>query len=135
MKKIFAAAALAITIGMIGVSALPQEQAQTSATAWLTLVDGRKYDQSWTETSSIFRTMFKKPDWAAKAAQVRDPLGAVTSRKHLNTTLANSLPGVPDGEYAVLRFDTSFAKKAKAVETVTLKVEEGKWKVAGYFVR
>ena len=48
---------------------------------------------------------------------------------------AKSLPGTPDGEYAVVLFQTAFAKKADSVETLTFALEEGKWKCAGYFIR
>jgi hypothetical protein len=40
-----------------------------------------------------------------------------------------SLPGVPDGQYAVLQFNFKFAHKANAVETVTMMRQDGMWKV------
>ena len=47
-----------------------------------------------------------------------------------------SLPGAPDGEYVVLQFDTSFANKKEAVETVTPMLDkDGKWKVSGYYIK
>jgi hypothetical protein len=48
---------------------------------------------------------------------------------------ASSLPGAPDGEYVVLQFDSSFANKQVAVETVTAVFEDGVWRVVGYFIR
>jgi hypothetical protein len=42
---------------------------------------------------------------------------------------------VPDGEYEVVQFETSFANKAAAVETVVLSREKSGWKVDGYFIR
>lgn len=46
------------------------------------------------------------------------------------------LPGAPDGEYAVIQFETSFANKKSAIETVTpMKDPDGKWRVSGYFIK
>ena len=46
-----------------------------------------------------------------------------------------SLPGAPDGEYAVLQYETSYQNKANAVETLTLMIDSGKWRSAGYYIR
>jgi hypothetical protein len=47
-----------------------------------------------------------------------------------------SLPGAPDGQYVVIKYDTTFANKAAAVETVTpMREADGSWKVSGYFVK
>jgi hypothetical protein len=47
----------------------------------------------------------------------------------------SSLPGAPDGSYVVIELSTSFEKKAEAIETVTPMLEEGVWRVSGYFIR
>jgi hypothetical protein len=50
--------------------------------------------------------------------------------------MENTLPGAPDGKYWTIQFDTSFAAKAEAVETVTFMLEkDGSWRAAGYFIR
>jgi hypothetical protein len=67
---------------------------------------------------------------------VRAPLGPLSSdRSLMNITFTKSLPGVPDGNYAVIQFRSAFKNKARAVETVSLVLENGKWNVAGYFVK
>ena len=54
--------------------------------------------------------------------------------KHAQFT--KTMPGAPDGEYVILQFDTSFADKKAAIETVTpMKDKDGKWRVAGYFIK
>ncbi len=41
-----------------------------------------------------------------------------------------------DGEYVVFQFNTTFAQKAAAVETVTaVREPDGSWHVGGYFIR
>jgi len=53
-----------------------------------------------------------------------------------STTYTESLPGVPDGKYVVIQYQTSFAKKKAAIETVTPVLDEdGRWRVSGYFIK
>jgi hypothetical protein len=66
----------------------------------------------------------------------RKPLGDLVSRKLKSAQRATSLPGAPDGEYVVMQFDTSFAAKKTAVETVTFTHEkDGSWRASGYYIR
>lgn len=53
-----------------------------------------------------------------------------------SATFARDLPGAPKGDYVVIVYDTVFADKAGAIETITpMRDSDGKWKVSGYFVR
>lgn len=116
------------------VFAASSQEAQASAEAWLSLVDNQKYAESWAESSSMFQSRVAQQKWMEMSKSVREPLGQVTARKLLTVTFAKSLPGAPDGDYAVLRFQSSFKNKADAVETVTLVLDGGKMKSAGYFI-
>ena len=49
--------------------------------------------------------------------------------------VAHELPGAPDGTYVVLSFDTRFEHQERAQETVTMMLEDGKFRGAGYFIR
>ena len=111
-------------------------RATAAATTWLGLTDAGKYDQSWDQASSLFRSSISKADWAKRIDPVRSPLGAVKSRKVRNATFTRSLPGAPDGEYVVLQFDTVFENKSSATETVTpMHDKDGSWRVSGYYIR
>lgn len=87
----------------------PNVDAATSAAqSWLVLVDEEKYGESWTSAATLF-----------KSAQ-----------------FATTLPGAPDGKYVVIQFNTTFANKAAAVETITpMQEPDGTWKVSGYFIK
>jgi hypothetical protein len=68
-------------------------------------------------------------------AGVRKPLGAVVSRQVKSKTYTTSLPGAPDGEYVVIKYDTSFENKRASVETVTpMRDSDGTWRVSGYYI-
>ncbi len=115
----------------------PVEQAViASAESWLTGIDTGNYAQSWKDAAMFFRSAIAEAGWNEALVKVRKPLGDMTSRKMLSATNAKSLPGAPDGEYLVIQFDTSFASKEKAVETVTyMRESDGTWKASGYFIR
>jgi hypothetical protein len=107
----------------------------TTAETWVGLVDTKRWDESWSVAGSLFKSQMPKLRWAATIQPVREPLGAVLSRSLKNVTKATTLPGAPDGEYEVLQFQTSFANKSAATETVVLSRETSGWKVDGYFIR
>ena len=45
-------------------------------------------------------------------------------------------PGAPDANYVVIKFNTAFEKRKKAVETVvTIAGENGQFAVVGYYVQ
>jgi hypothetical protein len=114
----------------------PEAAAQAAALAWLALVDAKNYAQSWSSAATLFRQRVSAPQWQAAASAARDPLGPLRSRRLESLTLTHALPGVPDGDYVVIRFASSFAHKASATETVTpVKDTDGKWHVSGYYIK
>jgi hypothetical protein len=101
----------------------------------LSLIDSKSWDQSWSAAGTVFKSQMSAGGWVSAAQPVREPLGAVSSRSLKSVTKTSSLPGAPDGEYEVLQFQTSFAQKSDATETVVLAHEPAGWKVDGYFIR
>lgn len=98
------------------------------ARQWLVLLDDKNYAQSWTEAGKAFQSRNKAEAWAGTAASEREPLGAVASRDLKSIDLGRA-------NVAVVRYDTVFAHKAAAVETVTLSFEDGTWAVTAYSVK
>ena len=114
----------------------PEDLAQKSAEAWLALADAGKYAETWDEAAQLFKGAVTKDAWIVAVKGVRTPLGAVQSRKLKSATYTKTLPGAPDGEYVVIQYDTSFANKKSAVETITPMLDkDSKWRVSGYFIK
>ena len=109
--------------------------ARRSALEWLDLVDRGEYEASWKEAAAIFRSQVSAAKWESAVASARQPLGAVVERHFRSARYARELPGAPDGEYVVLQFQTKFANKSDAIETVTPAMDGGKWRVSGYYIR
>jgi Protein of unknown function (DUF4019) len=130
-----------ITVILVPGAALAQNSSKEKAAVaaaenWLGVVDKGEYAESWKEAATYFRNSITELKWEQAAQSVRKPLGKLVSRKLKTAVYKTSLPGAPDGEYVVMQFDSSFANKKSAVETITTVLDKGaKWKVVGYFIR
>ena len=109
------------------------EQARTAARAWLALLDGYEFEESWRAAGEMLKGTVTQEEFATKMSATLGPLGAVSSRGAKSSEHSTTLPGAPDGEYVVLKFDTVFKNEQSAVETVVLRKEpDGLWRVSGY---
>lgn len=107
-----------------------------AANAWLKIIDGGKYDDSWKDASSFFKSHVSEQQWARQVGPARGALGAVVSRKVTSIKYLTTMPGAPDGQYVVIQYETSFAHKKSASETVTPMLDsDGRWRVSGYYIR
>jgi hypothetical protein len=129
---VFAAPALAQTAA--GPSTAMTPTPDDRAKQWLTLVDDKNYAEAYKQMGAAARGKAREQDFTAKVGGTREPLGAMSSRTLKDVKLTKTLPGMRDGQYATVRFDTAFAHKAASVETVNLESENGGWSVVGYFV-
>ena len=112
-----------------------EEEARRAALEWLALVDAKQYEASWMQAASFFRAQVSTSDWLKAVSAARSPLGEFVARDLISATYATNLPGAPDGEYVVLQFQTHFENKSQAVETVTPMLDDGQWRVSGYYIR
>ena len=109
---------------------------QRIAREWLQLTDRGEGAASWDAAARQFKNAVPRESWVESLKSARDPLGAVERRTILSTSFTRSFPGAPEGDYAIVLFRTSFAKKEDAAETVTLEHEaDGAWRVVGYLIR
>nr|WP_245648728.1 DUF4019 domain-containing protein [Sphingomonas sanxanigenens] len=108
-------------------SQAPHSEVANAARQWLTLVDQEQWEESYRATGKAFQKLNTAEVWAATSQKVRAPLGAVISRTFVSE---EELPAPPSG-YQVVKFRTSYANKADALETVSLDREDGRWRVVG----
>ena len=136
---------MSVLLTILALAALPQTASapdSTSATApaeaevvraardWLALHDEGRWREGWNATTDSFRKLNTVERWTEVAEKVRPPLGAVISRTVMSQ---ESVPAPPAG-VEVVKFRTSLANKADAVETVSLAREGGTWKVVGIYI-
>jgi hypothetical protein len=132
---------LACCLGAIGISSVSAQDpratiAQNEARRWLELIDRGDAVAGWSAAGKQFQNAISADKWADSLKQVRPPLGALVERTLLSTQFTTSFQGAPDGDYVLLEFRTSFAKKTDGRETVTLEHEaDAAWRVIGYLIR
>ncbi len=103
---------------------------------WLDRIDQHQYQLSWETASAYLKKAIRESQWEQTLTAHRQPLGALISRHHQRTEYRTTLPGVPNGQYAILQFVSSFEEKADALETVVLTKEaNGTWKTIGYTIK
>ncbi len=126
---------LAAAPGVAGAAEANEATGAQAADAWLKLIDAGQYGASWDEASAMFRKAVSRPAWEQQARAAREPLGKVMARKLASKQLTHELPGAPDGTYVVLVYDTRFEHKERGHETVTVMLDGGRFRGAGYFIR
>lgn len=111
--------------------------ARVAAESWLVRVDAGEYGRSWQESAPYFRQTVDEAKWTELLGSVRLPFGKAAGRRLLVSRFSAKMPGIPDGAYVFLQFQTEFPEPKKtAVETlVCLRDVDGRWKVAGYYVK
>jgi serine/threonine protein kinase/transglutaminase-like putative cysteine protease len=95
------------------------EVTAAAAQAWLALIDDGRYSESWKQASAIVRGAVTEQGFANSMDTFRKPLGDLVSRKLKSAEHMTEMPGAPDGQYVLMQFETSFANKKSAIETVT----------------
>ena len=112
------------------------EAAQKAAESRLVLHDAGDYAKSYEQAANYVKNVLSPEEWEKTMRTHRAPLGSVKTRKLTSATYTAELPGVPDGKYVVLLYETSFENKKSAVETVIpLQEADGQWKVFTYRIR
>jgi len=119
-------------------SAPAPQAAMDAANGFLTLLDHGQYDESWDSCAPAIKNAITKAAWTTTLSASRQRFGVLGSRKLVSAQTATSVPGSPEGHYAVLGYTGSFTvgKTTKtAYETVTLSNENGKWLGYQYSIR
>jgi hypothetical protein len=110
---------------------------QKVARDWLALADKIDAAATWNAAGARFQQAITAAGWAESLRRGREPRGAIDQRAVIVTTLASAFPGLPaGGNYALVRFRTSFANHANGGEDVTLEMgPDSVWRVIGYVIR
>lgn len=132
--KLAIVAFLAFLCAFPATAAPDEHEVAGAAKIWLTLVDAKNYPESWKDAADIFQQGVSEAKWDSMVGAIRNKVGVVKSREFQSAQFTKTLPGVPDGDYAIVSFQTEFETKGASTEVITLVHENGKWKVGGYFI-
>ena len=131
--------ALMFALPATGVHAQQPDQTGAGVQAaerWLALADAGQGAESWSAAGAMFQGAVSQKDWSAALEAARAPFGALTRRTLAGATYTRTLPGAPDADYVVLQYQSSFAARPAANETVVVMREaDGSWRTITYFIR
>lgn len=115
---------------------LDVKPAMAAAEEWLAAVDAGRFGESWERGSAAFRQAVTRADWEKALVSARGALGSLIGRKLVAANYSRQLPNAPAGEYVVIQYQARYENRPLAVETVTsMREADGRWKVAGYYIR
>jgi hypothetical protein len=111
-----------------------EDEVAAAAKTWLAVVDAKNYPESWKDAADLFQQGVSQDKWDGMVQSIRDKVGPVKTRRFQAAQFTKTLPGVPDGDYAIVTFGTDFESRVDSTEVITLIHEGGVWKVGGYFI-
>ena len=117
-------------------------EAQTKDTVMMVLrpllakVDDGKADDFYEETNPKFQAATSRVAWRQSVQTMREQLGPVLSRSLIAFVPADHCPQISKdrGEYALIINGYNISNNRAGLEYVVLSKEEGKWKIALYWV-
>jgi Protein of unknown function (DUF4019) len=110
--------------------------AKEKADAWLSLLDGAEFAESWDAAAPLLREQTSRDSWTNSVGSIRAAVGRPHRRKLISLMETRTIPSGPEGRYVVLEYSSSFERKGEAFETVTqMLCDDGEWRVAGYALR
>lgn len=105
-----------------------------AALTFLTTVDAGDYEKTWVDASPVLRNATNKTTWLMLLRTSRAALGTLQERKRTGAGLVDKLKDLPDGRYAVVAFESTFANTTLE-EKVTLVFIDDAWKIVGYHLK
>jgi len=135
MRALLLGLLMAVTVTFAASAGPVEDKAQADGKEWLALLDSKHYADSWSQASALFRQKVDQATWSTQVKSVRDECGDLVSRKVSKVDPRKSLPGVPDGDYILLTYQSDFTKEQQLTETLVLTRENDHWRAAGYFIQ
>jgi hypothetical protein len=111
-------------------------KAVQAAIAWAELVDNERYGDSFDAAAAMVRQSVPRLKWETSIQEARRVLGSFGGRKVRSLNYTRTMPGVPEGDYVVIEFQSLFANSPLTVEVIVpMRDRDGNWRVAGYAIR
>lgn len=110
------------------------DAAKEAAQEWFALLDADKYEATWEEGATLIKSKVTAEQWATQIRQAHMSLDSLRPRSHVAARYTTSLPNAPEGEYVIAQYEATYGEE-NTIETISLKKDDGNWRVAGYFIK
>ena len=135
MRKTLALCITAVLLSLPAHARASVHDAEQAALAWLAMIDNAEYQQAWEDASPLLQTPLSSAMLQRTISLSRRDLGAAQARRRVGVSQYTSMPGAPRGDYKEFSFQTRFENKPNVIEVVTPHLENGTWRVSGYYIR
>jgi hypothetical protein len=109
--------------------------AERQALGFLGYLDEGRFADSYAYTGMLLRARADSEAYAAQIQKARAGAGALQARELIDAAYNTSVEGAPQGQYVILHYHSNFANRQDTVETITLALAKGYWRVDGYYIK
>jgi hypothetical protein len=109
--------------------------AQRQALGFLGYLDEGRFADSYAYTGMLLRARADRESFASQIQSARTGTGALQARELIDASYSTSVEGAPEGQYVILHYHSNFANRQDTVETITLALAKGYWRVDGYYIK
>jgi hypothetical protein len=134
-KQIVLLLALLLGLSTTVSAEFPSSTALAKAESFVVILDNRNYGEAYLQSSDLLKLRTPQKEWIEQQKTAFHLLGDVQKRQLMAVKARDIYPGLPDGNYLIVCFETRTAHKARAIEVVLLREEETDWRVCNYSIR
>jgi Protein of unknown function (DUF4019) len=109
--------------------------AQRQAMGFLGYLDDGRFADSYAYTGMLLRAQADRELFTSQIQKARAGTGALQARELIDASYSTSVEGAPEGQYVILHYHSNFAGRPDTVETITLAMAKGYWRVDGYYIK
>ncbi len=110
-------------------------QAIAIAETFSTTIDAQNYQAAYQSGSKLLHLTSPEDQWISETERTREVLGTALQRKLKAVKSISTYPGLPDGEYMLVYFETKMERKEKAAEVLLVAQINGAWEVCSYHLK
>jgi len=110
-------------------------QAIAIAETFSATIDDNNYQAAYQSGSKLLHLTSTENQWISEIGRTREVLGTALQRKLKAVKSISTYPGLPDGEYMLVYFETKMEHKEKAAEVLLVAQIDGAWKVCSYHLK
>ena len=115
--------------------AAEESAAQRQALGFLGYLDEGRFADSYAYTGMLLRAKLDREAFAAQVEKLRAGAGALQARELIDAAYNTTVEGAPEGQYVILHYHSNFANRQDTVETITLALAKGYWRLDGYYIK
>ena len=109
-----------------------QKQAVAKAKSILRKIDAGQYKQAYQNASKILKSQVDETQFAEGIEAAKEQMGPLTARSFNSAKHHTALPSIGEGDFFILKWNSSFEKLVSGSEVMILSRERGSWKMVGY---